>query len=215
MSNGKKNVLLVGGGAVGSIAAINLECGGLAEVTAVLRSNYSVVRERGYKIESVDHGKLESWRPTTSTLNHIHSSRFTYLFLAVLPAIPQASSTVPFDYIVCTTKNCPDVPPTLIDLLRPAVTPGHTVVVLLQNGLNIELPLFSAFPQNIVLSGVSMIDSHEASPGHIKHEEADLLYLATFSNPNLPGPSQTAAAHDFIKLYSAGGKTNCQFFANV
>lgn len=60
----KANVLLVGGGAVGAIAALNLETGGLASVTAVLRSNFPVVNERGYNIESIDHGKLPAWKPS-------------------------------------------------------------------------------------------------------------------------------------------------------
>ena len=65
----KRSVLLIGGGAVGTIAAINLELGGLAAVTAVLRSNYTVVSKRGFKIESVDHGSLDGWRPTKGFVN--------------------------------------------------------------------------------------------------------------------------------------------------
>ena len=64
MASKKCNVLILGGGAVGAIAAVNLEIGGLAEVTAVLRSNFKAVKENGYIIESVDHGKLTGWRPT-------------------------------------------------------------------------------------------------------------------------------------------------------
>jgi ketopantoate reductase len=64
----KKNVLIVGGGSVGAIAAVNLEVGGLATVTVVLRSNYNLVKESGYKIESCDHGVLEGWRPSTGML---------------------------------------------------------------------------------------------------------------------------------------------------
>jgi len=63
-STKKANVLLVGGGAVGAIAALNIEAGGLGQVTAVLRSNFKVVHDKGYNIYSVDHGKLEAWRPT-------------------------------------------------------------------------------------------------------------------------------------------------------
>jgi ketopantoate reductase len=63
MADNKKSVLIVGGGAVGAIAAVNLEVGGLATVTLVLRSNYSVVKENGYTIESCDHGSLKEWRP--------------------------------------------------------------------------------------------------------------------------------------------------------
>jgi hypothetical protein len=52
----KANVLLFGGGAVGTIAALNIETGGLGAVTAVLRSNFGVVKDEEYTIESVDHG---------------------------------------------------------------------------------------------------------------------------------------------------------------
>lgn len=52
-------VLIAGGGGVGNIAAYNLEKGGLATVTMVLRSNYAVVKEKGFEIESCDHGTIK------------------------------------------------------------------------------------------------------------------------------------------------------------
>lgn len=60
----KKTVLVIGGGSVGAIAALNLEFGGLATVTVVLRSNFKVVKEDGYSIESCDHGSVKAWRPS-------------------------------------------------------------------------------------------------------------------------------------------------------
>ena len=68
----KSNILLVGGGAVGAIAAMNIESGGLGAVTAVLRSNYQVVAESGYKIDSCDHGNLTGWRPTKGKVPNGH-----------------------------------------------------------------------------------------------------------------------------------------------
>ncbi len=135
----KSNILLVGCGGVGSIAALNLEIGGLAAVTAVLRSNFDAVKHGGFNIKSCDHGIINGWRPTKIVNN-----------------VPNVSKEAlqPHDYIVCTTKNVADVPPFLYDLIAPAVTPGHTVIVLIQNGLNIEKPIFAGFPQNIVLSGI-------------------------------------------------------------
>jgi ketopantoate reductase len=59
----KKSILIIGGGAVGAIAALNLEVGGSASVTLVLRSNYSVVSEHGFDIKSCDHGNVQGWRP--------------------------------------------------------------------------------------------------------------------------------------------------------
>jgi ketopantoate reductase len=64
MTDNKKTVLVIGGGAVGAIAAVNLEVGGLATVTVVLRSNYEVVKNKGYAIKSCDHGNLNDWRPS-------------------------------------------------------------------------------------------------------------------------------------------------------
>jgi ketopantoate reductase len=60
----KKTVLVIGGGAVGAIAALNLDVGGLAEVTIVLRSNYEAVQQSGYDFESCDHGAVKSWKPS-------------------------------------------------------------------------------------------------------------------------------------------------------
>lgn len=57
------SILIVGGGGVGTIVALNLTAGDKAVVTLVLRSNYTMVQTTGFKIDSVDHGHLEPWRP--------------------------------------------------------------------------------------------------------------------------------------------------------
>ena len=68
MTTTKANVLLVGGSAVGSITTVSIGKGGLGAVTLVARSNYLQVNDVGYDIESVDHGRLQGWRPTTGAL---------------------------------------------------------------------------------------------------------------------------------------------------
>lgn len=60
----KANVLLIGSGGVGTMAAYNLEIGGLAAVTSVLRSSYTTVSSVGFTIDSVDHGNIIGWKPT-------------------------------------------------------------------------------------------------------------------------------------------------------
>lgn len=62
----KANVLLVGSGGVGTMAAYALENGGKASVTAVLRSNYKVVNEKGFDINSIQHGEIKGWKPSAS-----------------------------------------------------------------------------------------------------------------------------------------------------
>lgn len=69
----KSRILLLGSGGVGTIVALNLEAGGLASVTAVLRSNYQGVKDNGFDIKSCDHGELQSWRPSNSKLLALRS----------------------------------------------------------------------------------------------------------------------------------------------
>jgi 2-dehydropantoate 2-reductase len=99
--------------------------------------------------------------------------------------------------------------------ITPAITPGHTVIVLIQNGLNIEKPFFQMLPNNIVLSGVSMIGSHEVAHGAIEHEFPDKLIIGAFRNPNLDPAAEDAAAKRFVEMYSAAGKTACTYDENV
>ncbi|KAI6791532.1 2-dehydropantoate 2-reductase family protein [Hortaea werneckii] len=194
----KSSVLLVGGGSVGAIAALNLEVGKQATVTLVCRSNYQAVKENGYNIRSCDHGTIEHWKPSE-----------------IVDTVPKTDQNgQPFDYVVCVTKNVADVPPPLSDLIRPAIA-DQTVIVLIQNGLNIERPMFAAFPANVVLSGVSMIGASESKPGEIEQGFQDILYVGPFRNPNLEGDKETAAAQAFVRVYGAGGKTQCEFNADV
>ncbi len=198
----KARVLLVGSGGIGTLTAFNLEQGGLASVTAILRSNYAAVKEKGFTIDSCDHGKFEGWRPTK-----------------VLNKIPDVSgsesSEGPFDYVIATTKNTPDIPPILADLIKPAVTPGHSTIVLIQNGLNIEKPLLKAFPDNICLSGVSLMGCDELNSGHILHNDPDRLFIGPFLSKTINKQKQIDAAEAFVRIYSASKKVQCSYQADV
>ncbi|KAK4542802.1 hypothetical protein LTR36_006178 [Oleoguttula mirabilis] len=198
MSEHKASVLVVGGGSVGAIAALNIESSGRTAVTIVCRSNFQIVRDGGYSIESCDHGSLRGWRPSD-----------------VVNKVPRVVDGAHFDFVICVTKNVADVPPSVSDLIGPAVTPGKTTIVLIQNGLNIEKPLLAAFPQNIVLSGVSLIGANEAEPGFIQQDFPDTLYVGPFRNANLAPADEKLAAEDFVSMYSAGGKTQCSYNADV
>jgi 2-dehydropantoate 2-reductase len=210
----KAQILLVGCGGVGTIAALNLERGGCAEVTAVLRSNYSKVASEGFHIQSCDHGEIKNWRPSKGEECLEESTLIQSDESTVVNQIPARSETE-FDYVVITTKNTPDQPPTASDLVESAVTPGKTTIVLIQNGLNIEKPFLEQYPNNICLSGISLVGSHETAPAVIKQEDADRLIIGAFRNPNLSAEKQDAKAHEFIKIYSKGGKTDCSFTSDV
>ncbi|KAH8901502.1 2-dehydropantoate 2-reductase [Thozetella sp. PMI_491] len=194
------NILVVGFGGIGTITAYNLEAGGLATVTGVLRSNYDLVTKHGFKIWSCDHGDIPSWRPTN-----------------VVKQVPDVKdgATAPYDYIVVCTKNIPDIPPTVSEVIAPAVTPGHTVIVLIQNGLNIEKPILQAFPSNIVVSGISRMSSTETKPGQIFHQDHDTLIIGAFRNSSLEIEKEIVAAKHFTDLYNASGKATGEYAEDV
>lgn len=123
----------------------------------------------------------------------------------------------PYDYILLATKNTPDVPPTVVELVAPALPKDntHTTLVLLQNGLNIEKPFLASHPTTTVLSGVSLIGSAEPSPGQIIHDEPDKLFIGAFPNPNIDSSKADSSAKDFVALYAASGKTQCIYSPNV
>ena len=211
----KSNVLLVGSGGVGTMGAYNLENGSLATVTAVLRSNYEVVKESGFNLTSMDHGDIKGWRPTTRMC--LPNFQRMDLIIPVRNTIPNVTKEglKPFDLIFVATKNIADVHPTVSEIIAPAVTPGHTTIALIQNGLNIEKPLIAAFPKNIILSGVSLIGATETQPGNILHDDHDNLIIGPFDNPNIPREIQLAAAGKFVTIYNASGKVDCELNENV
>lgn len=115
-----------------------------------------------------------------------------------------------YDFVVCCTKNLPDISPTL-QIIRTAITPAKTTVVLLQNGLNIEKPFLTLFPQNIILSGISYTSSHETSLGVVKQTHSDELIISAFANPNIEIHLQHKKAQEFVQLYSRSDKSDCRF----
>lgn len=188
-------ILLVGSGGVGTMAAYALDLNDNVEVTTVIRSDYETVMEKGFKIESVDYGTVESYKPAH-----------------VVKSIEDAKLFGPFDYVVVSTKNTPDILK-VEDLIEPVVTPKRTVILLLQNGIEIGEPLIARYPENIVLSGVSMISSINYN-GVISHVGTDFVKVGYFFNPNLPVEPQEKAAKDFVGYYH-NGKNECVYDDDV
>jgi 2-dehydropantoate 2-reductase len=120
---------------------------------------------------------------------------------SVVPFVPIADSSKPFDYVVVTMKNIPEVC-NITEIIKPAITPNHTAVVLIQNGLNIEPPVIEAFPRSVVLSGVSFIGAHQIN-GSVIHDDHDQMSLGAFHNPNLDVSVEKAKAEEFASVYAA------------
>lgn len=146
--------------------------------------------------------------------NHV-----SYSQRVVRKSIPNvgSESIPPFDYVLVTTKNTPNILPSLVDLIAPAITPNHTTMILIQNGLNIHLPFLARFPSNAILSGISRMGANELSPGIILGNDPDRLSVGVFPLPNGSKPSESgvAAAKKFVDLYAASGKVVVEYNPDV
>lgn len=183
------------------MACYALEQGGKAEVTAVLRSNFAKVQKDGFSIDSLEHGNgITGFQPS-----HI------------VNAIPDVSKdgTEPFEYIIVSTKNVPDITPTALDIVTPAVTSGISTIVLLQNGLNIEKPFIERFPENVVLSGVSLIGASEPEHGKVVHEDYDITKLGAFPGLKVPKEKANASAQKLVEIYNACGKVEWKLDTDI
>lgn len=167
-------VLVVGAGAVGCFYGASLARAG-AEVTTVHRSDYAIVANHGVHIDSVDGG------------DHFRPHR-------VLRAV-EAYGEAP-DYLLLTAKVLPGWDQAA--WIRPAVAPG-TVIVLLQNGVEIEPPMARAFPHQELLSALAFVCVQRTAPGHVRHLGYGRVALGRYPS----GPS--TAAERLTELFQRGG----------
>jgi 2-dehydropantoate 2-reductase len=181
-------ILLFGAGGVGTVYLWLLSK--VASTTAVCRSNYSVAKNDGFIINSSIFGKNIHFRPH------------------VVQSCEEAASTdaKPFDYIVVCSKAIPDTVPKLI---APAVTPGHTAIVLLQNGVGIEDEYTQAFPGNPILSTILYFPATQRPAGTITHGEVEKLEVG-----NYPASAPHAHARAFVDLVKAAG-ASAEFHGDI
>lgn len=117
-----------------------------------------------------------------------------------------------FDYVVVAIKALPEVYKTE-DIIRDAIPSTTTAdgraptIVLIQNGIDIEQPVAEAFPHSLVLSGVSMIGSHNYG-GKIVQFEPDSLsvgYYPESAKDTLNNTEREELAREFVALYALSG----------
>lgn len=121
----------------------------------------------------------------------------------------------PFDYVLVTTKNIPDVSPTVADIIAPAVSPGKTAIVLSQNGINIEKPLIEHFPTNPLISSVSYTGATETALAKIYHDDEDCQKIGAFTSPKVDPEVAAKAAQNYIAIYNPTGKLDLLYEPDV
>ncbi|KAL5041969.1 hypothetical protein BDW71DRAFT_211647 [Aspergillus fruticulosus] len=117
----KARVLVVGTG-IGAMCSYALDQGGKAEVTAVLRSNYDAPRKTDSRSTRSSTGVFRDGGRQASEKPSPASPRNSFP--------PSTSSS--------SQQKHTDIPPPVSEIIAPAVTPGHSVIILAQNGLNLE-----------------------------------------------------------------------------
>jgi ketopantoate reductase len=100
-------------------------------------------------------------------------------------------------------KSLPDVY-SIPSIIEPAVASGLTTIVLIQNGIGIEQPFIEAFPENKILSGVTMIGC-ELNGCEVLHNDPDILYLGHFPRLVSPCSELENTSSRFSKMYESGG----------
>ncbi|KAG7731809.1 hypothetical protein KL948_002742 [Ogataea haglerorum] len=182
----KTKVLLVGSGALGIVAAYTLEYNGFAEVTVVVRSGYRKASTEGYKIDSVQFGSIDHWKPM-KMVSSVHEA--------------VANGEV-YDYIFVSVKNLPDSPTPCEMIIESAMkTNPNTAVILCQNGIDIEKPLIEKYPGHVILSCVSLIGCTNIDCV-VTQMTPDNVQLGVFENPTLKDRARAEQILDkFISIY--------------
>jgi 2-dehydropantoate 2-reductase len=178
------NVLIVGAGAVGALFGSALARQG-ARVSVVCRSDYDAVSRDGYDIHSTVFGD-HRFRPGRVYRN-------------------VADCREPPDYLLLTSKVLENVDRAA--LIRPAVGP-RTVIVLIQNGVDIEPPIAEAFPNNELLSSLAFVAVGRGAPGQVNHLSLGSLIMGRYPAGMTPAAQALAAAFE-------AGKVPCKLTENV
>ncbi len=169
------SVLIVGAGAIGAFYGSVLARQG-ARVSVVCRSDFEIVQRDGFAFSSFSLGDY-TFRPQR--------------------VVRQVADYAPSpDYLILTVKVIEGED--RVRLIRPAVGP-RTVIVLLENGIDIEQEVAQAFPGNEILSCLAFVGVSRVAPGRISHQLFGHLMLGKYPAGVTPAATQLAA------LWQAGG----------
>ena len=169
-------ILVVGAGSVGLYFGGRLAQWG-AEVSVVARSDYETAVRSGYDISSI--------------AGDFHFSPHLVLRGA-------ADYTGVADYVMLCSKVLPTVD--RVALLRPAIRSKDTVIVLIQNGIDIEEEIKSAFPDNELLSTIAYIGASRPAPGKVLHQGSGVLQMGVYPRGISPALKRLAAAFNASKV---------------
>jgi len=148
-------VLIVGAGGIGAYFGGRLAQAGM-DVSVVCRSNYEQVKKDGFVIKSI-------------------AGDFTFQPAGVYHSCSEYPDTA--DYLIVTTKVLPDID--VVNIIKDAVK-ADTMIVLIQNGIEIEQEVAAAFPDNELVSSIAYIGVFQLEHGEIEHQASGRLKMGIY-----------------------------------
>lgn len=155
-----KTYAIIGSGAVGGLYGAKLQKAG-HKVSFLLRSDYQHVIEKGLIIESVDG---DFTLPEVDAYNDVKKMPIPDVIVVALKA----------------TQNH-----LLPELLLPLVK-KNTVVLLLQNGINIEPKIYQIIGSNALIGGLCFVCSNKVGAGKISHLDYGTVTIGEYFPDNRP-----------------------------
>ncbi|KAK4055195.1 hypothetical protein OIV83_000475 [Microbotryomycetes sp. JL201] len=185
------HVLIVGTGAVGAFYGSRLHQPPHVLVSVTCRSNYQAVKRNGIALDTHSFGSYH-FQPH-----------------AVYPSIEDAAKNAPrdFDFVVVSTKALPDVSDDSA-MIAPVIKSDGTSVVLIQNGVGVEESHRARFPDNPILSAVTVVSAAQTEPGKIKQNRWTRISVGPYCGENVSRSLRdrsTAVSKQFVQLLLDGG----------
>ena len=146
---------IIGTGAIGGFYGAKLQKAG-HKVSFLLRSDYHYVAENGLIIKSVD-GDFNL--PEVDAYNDVKKMPNCDVIVVALKA----------------TQNHE-----LVELLLPLIN-QNTIVLLLQNGINVEPEIANIIGNNTLISGLCVICSNKVGQGQINHIDYGSIILGQYA----------------------------------
>jgi 2-dehydropantoate 2-reductase len=169
---------ILGTGAIGGYYGACLQRAGF-DVHFLLHRDYDHVRHHGLVVDSI-HGDF--------VLTQVNA----YTDVRAMP---------PVDCVVIALKTTQNA---LLEALLPPLLGAETVVLTLQNGLDIEAAIAPLTQDHEILGGLCFICSNKVSPGHIHHLDYGAIMLGVYEAQRQPGGKTPALAAIAADLTTAG-----------
>lgn len=170
VDNSRVDIIFIGAGAVGCFYASRLHHPSQnLHVSLVARSNYAAIQKDGVKLLTRSFGD------------------YTFKPDAAFPSVDAAAAAATssgakrdWHYIFVTTKALPDISDDS-SIIEPLVGP-KSCIVLIQNGVGVEEPFRKRFPNNPIVSAVTVVSAEQTSPGTIRQNRWTRISIGPYTD---------------------------------